>query len=165
MLRSATSSTSTSFGDRRSSSRCTSSSSAGWEEESTSSIPACGSKSKRRAGSRGRMRRRCSPTAESGRWWIGPRRCSKAAPPHPRKAEALLSFERFVGDSQTFVHDRQALEKLLLGDAQRRIDEEVVPTDEGVEAVFPEEGIDPDRKRHLIRLRVVRAQRLPACAG
>src|SRR5260370_33045719 len=129
MLRSATSSTSTSFGDRGSSSRSISSSSAAWVEESTSSIPECGSKSKRPAGSRGRMRRRCSPTAESGRWWIGPRRCSKAAPLRPQKAEALLSFDRFVGDSQTLVHDRQALEKLLLGDAQRAVDEEVVRKD------------------------------------
>ena len=63
-----------------------------------------------------------------------------------------------IGDLQRAVDDRKPLPELRFGDAQRRVGEEIVPPDDGVQTFLAEEL--PER-RHFSRGAVERRQRLP----
>src|SRR5262249_23318743 len=146
--------------ERRSSSRCTSFSSAASAGRSTTWIQRCGSKWRKRAGFLLGARSSFWATRGSGRWAGGPPRCSRGARRGPRRAATAVSLQRLVDDLEALVDDRQALQQLFLGDAQGRVDEKVVPANEGVQAAFAKEGVEAIHRRHLISLGVVRDQRL-----
>src|SRR5262249_9713720 len=65
-----------------------------------------------------------------------------------------------VRDLQRGVDDRQTLAQLLLGDTQRRVDEERVPAHKGEQAVLAQVRVQRRHRPQLVRLGVERRHRL-----
>src|SRR5688500_5471813 len=113
----------------------------------------------RTANSNGERRFKVPPA-----WWWPDCAAATDARPNPartpyRKSRMSLRVRHgLVGELQPPVDDRQPLEELRLGDAQRRVHEEVVPAHEGVEAVLAEVAAQLRHRAHLVRPGVERSQ-------
>jgi hypothetical protein len=68
------------------------------------------------------------------------------AVPDPKNFARLSILNSAIGDFESLVDDRESLAQLLLVDAERRIGEECIPTDERVESLLAEEL---SQRRHL----------------